>query len=179
MVKSYAKLENKNTNPGYVITQKRPSIETYEQSVKRIVQLEEIKQLLKINKASYKGYKNSRGLIGATALIAWLPTRDKTYELITYRDEKKWGTKRIIDDKSVKMIDKLFPSTFDNYDYKNKHNRIVPNSPCPVLFGIRGTDEKDLVNAKKMIKSEKIKLLSTTVSKTRFFSGIIYIVLKK
>jgi len=115
-IEKYAKLENKNTNPGYVISQRRPSIEVYEWSVKRIVTLEEIKQLLKFHKAYYKGYKNGRGLIGATASIAWLPIHDKTYELITYRDEKKWGTDRTIDDKSVKSIDKLYPSTFDNYD---------------------------------------------------------------
>jgi len=53
-------------------------------------------------------------------------------------------------------MDKKFPSTFDNYDYENKHNRLVPSSPCPVLFGIRGKNEKDLIKAKSMIKSEKI-----------------------
>jgi tRNA(Ile2)-agmatinylcytidine synthase len=71
--------------------------------------------------------------------------------------EDKWGSKRFVDDFSTKKMDKNIPSTFDNYDNLNNHNRIVPNSPCPVLFGIRGTDENDLVNAKKMIKSEKIK----------------------
>lgn len=155
-IEKYAKLENKNTNPGYVISQRRPSIEAYEWSVKRIVPLEEIKQLLKFHKAYYKGYKNGRGLIGATASIAWMPIHDKTYELITYRDEKKWGTDRTIDDKSVKSIDKLYPSTFDNYDYKNKRNRIAPNSPCPILYGLRGDDVEELKKSFYIVKSEPV-----------------------
>jgi tRNA(Ile2)-agmatinylcytidine synthase len=53
-------------------------------------------------------------------------------------------------------MDRKYPSTFDNYDYKNKHNRIVPNSPCPILFGIRGPKEKDLIDAKSIIRSEEI-----------------------
>jgi len=54
-------------------------------------------------------------------------------------------------------MDKLFNSTFDNFDYINEHNRLVPNSPCPVLFGIRGNDEEELINAKSLIKSEEIE----------------------
>jgi len=149
-------LENENTNPGYVIIQRRPSIETYENAVKRIVYLEEIIQLLKLNKAYYKGYKNCRGLIGATASIAWLPIYDKTYELIAYREEKRWGTERIMNDESVKMVDKLCPSTFDNYDYKNNHNRLTPNSPCPILYGIRGDEVNELKKAFCLVKSEPV-----------------------
>lgn len=54
-------------------------------------------------------------------------------------------------------MDKMFFSTFDNFDYKNKHNRLVPSSPCPILYGIRGENSKDLDNAKELIKSEKIE----------------------
>ena len=53
-------------------------------------------------------------------------------------------------------MDKKFPSTFDNYDYKNNHNRLFPSSPCPVLFGIRGDNYKDLEKAKDTIESESI-----------------------
>jgi len=101
--------------------------------------------------------------------------------------QDKWGSKRFVDDHSTKKMDKNFRSTFDNFDLKNNHNRIVPNSPCPVLFGIRGTDEKELVNAKKMIKSEKIKswlifktnqatddhLKKTTINKIKPYQSVI------
>jgi len=76
--------------------------------------------------------------------------------LITYRKKEKWGKKRVIDDNSTITMDKKIKTTFDNYDHKNKHNRLVPNSPCPVLYGIRGDNEKDLIKAKSLIKSEEV-----------------------
>jgi tRNA(Ile2)-agmatinylcytidine synthase len=54
-------------------------------------------------------------------------------------------------------MDRKFGSTFNNYDYKNRVVAISPNSPCPVLFGIRGDDPKDLPKAKNMIESENIE----------------------
>jgi len=152
----YARLDDKKTNSGIVLIKKQPSLKIYEKTVKKIVQLEEIKKFLDSNATYYKGYKNKRGLIGATASVSWKPNRDSTYEIITYREKNKWGTKRYVDDDSTKKMDKKFPSTFDNYDYKNNHNRLVPSSPCPVLFGIRGDNYKDLEKAKDIIKSENI-----------------------
>ena len=106
--------------------------------------------------AYFKGYKNKRGLIGATASVSWDSSKDRTFELIAYRKKDNWGKKRFVDNESTKNMDKSFASTFDNFDYENKHNRLVPSSPCPVLFGIRGDDEKDLIDAKSIINSEKV-----------------------
>lgn len=53
-------------------------------------------------------------------------------------------------------MDKMISSTFDNFDYKNNHNRLVPSSPCPILYGIRGENSKDLDKARELIESEKI-----------------------
>ncbi len=85
-----------------------------------------------------------------------MPKNDRTFELITYRYKEKWGLKRYVDDTTVKKLDKSYPTTFDNYDYINKHNRLTPNSPCPILFGIRGDNIKDLIESYSMIRSEKI-----------------------
>lgn len=156
VIDKYARFEDRLTNPGFVILQEPPSFNIYEKSVKGIVSLKEIEQLLDSLGAEYKGYKNRRGLIGATASIAWFPKHDKTYELITYREENKWGTKRQVDHKSVKKMDETYPSTFDNYDYENLHNRLTPNSPCPVLYGIRGNNVDDLTKASSVVKSEKV-----------------------
>jgi tRNA(Ile2)-agmatinylcytidine synthase len=156
IVNRYARFEDKNTNPGFAILQDQPSFDIYEKTVKEIVSLKDIERLLKSLGAVYKGYKNCRGIIGATASIAWSPLKDKTYELITYREKKKWGTNRTVDADSVKKMDKTCPSTFDNYDYRNKHNRLAPSSPCPVLYGIRGDDEKELIHAHNLVKSEKV-----------------------
>jgi tRNA(Ile2)-agmatinylcytidine synthase len=156
VMRKYARVDDEQTNPGFVLIDEPPSFELYEKTVKEIVSIEETKQLLDSLGAEYKGYKNGRGLIGATASIAWSPRHDKTYELITYREEKKWGTGRVVDNESVKKMDKMCPSTFDNYDYENSHNRLVPNSPCPVLYGIRGENKEELVYASSLITSETV-----------------------
>jgi len=155
-IKKYAQMDDDQTNPGFVLLEEPPPFENYEKAVKEIVSIEETRQLLDSLGADYKGYKNSRGLIGATASVAWSPKHDKTYELIAYREENKWGTKRKVNDESVKNMDKISISTFDNYDYKNNHNRLVPNSPCPILYGIRGENEEELIRAHSLIKSETV-----------------------
>ncbi len=165
IINSNAMLEDDTTNPGVVITNFGLPIELYWQAVREVVKLDEIKKLLKASGAIFKGYKNGRGIIGASAAIAWgsqsaLENRnpklvsnimdkkqsflDHTYELITYREASRWGTVRQVDPNAVKELDKKFPSTFNNYDYENNHVVITPNSPCPVLFGIRGDSVNDL-----------------------------------
>jgi len=156
-INEFSWFEDENTNSGFVLLKKQPDLEIYEKAVKEILSVDEIKSFLKEKKAVFKGYKNCRGLIGATCSIAWNPVKDKTFELIAYRKKDKWGSKRFVDDESVKKMDGLFISTFDNFDYSNNHNRLVPSSPCPLLFGIRGDNSDDLVDAKKMVKSEEVE----------------------
>jgi tRNA(Ile2)-agmatinylcytidine synthase len=156
IVDENARTEDENTNPGIVILNKKPDNKTYKKSVSQVVTVDEIKSYLKSIEADFKGYKNCRGLIGATSAIAWSSLLDKTYELISYRQRRRWGTKRCVDLESVKKMDISCKTTFDNYDYENEHNRLVPNSPCPILYGIRGEDVKDLVKASSIIESEPI-----------------------
>jgi len=156
VVEKNARTEDENTNPGFVILKDQPDGETYKKSVTQIVTIGEIKSFLSSIEADFEGYKNCRGLIGATSAIAWLPLLDRTYELISYRQRKRWGTKRDVDPESVKKMDTSCKTTFDNYDYENKHNRLVPNSPCPILYGIRGEDVKDLVKASSIVESEPV-----------------------
>jgi len=155
-VDAQARIDDENTNPGYVLLLRKPEKKLYWKAVRSIVPLDEVHALLRDHEAVFEGYKNSRGLIGATAAIAWEPL-DKTFELITYRHRKRWGSKRNVDARSVQMMDSQCPSTFDNYDEVNHHNRIVPNSPCPILYGIRGDDIDDLIHASTLVKSEPIE----------------------
>ena len=155
VVDTQASIEDENTNPGYVLLLKKPSRKVYKKAVTKIVTLSEVQHILHNQRALFKGYKNSRGLIGATAAISWRPA-DKTFEFIAYRQKQCWGTKRQINLKSVQQMDKKYASTFDNYDARNQHNRIVPNSPCPILYGIRGDDANDLINASTQVKSEPV-----------------------
>jgi tRNA(Ile2)-agmatinylcytidine synthase len=93
-------------------------------------------------------------VIGATASIAWQGIHDSTFELIAYRRKERWGTERNIDVQTVKELDKQYPSTFDNYDWKHHHINILPNSPCPVLFGIRGDHAAKLFECMHIVHSE-------------------------
>ena len=156
IVEKYAKVEDENTNPGFVVLKSQPDFKVYKNAVTQVVLLDEITALLHKFDADFQGYKNRRGLIGATSSVAWCSSSNETYEIITYREKKKWGTKRSVDDESVKLMDTSYRTTFDNYDYKNNHNRVMPSSPCPILFGIRGDDDKELIDAAAMIKSETV-----------------------
>ncbi|UCE36025.1 MAG: DUF1743 domain-containing protein [Thermoplasmata archaeon] len=154
IMEEHAQFSDKNTNPAFVVMEKKPTPGLYWKAVREVVNLKDVKNILKMGNASYKGYKNQRGLIGATSAISWHP-RDRTYEVIVYREKNRWGTKRRVDTHSVIEMDRKFPSTFNNYDMHNKVVAITPNSPCPVLFGIRGDKPRDLLKAKDSIKSEK------------------------
>ena len=156
VVEEVARLDDENTNSGIVILEEKIDYDEYLKAVRKVVRIDETKKVLSKKNAFFKGYKNMRGLIGATASIAWNNQKDRTFELIAYREKQKWGSERFVDNKSTVEVDSSFPSTFDNFDSKNKHNRLVPSSPCPVLFGIRGDISNDLIKAKSMIKSEKI-----------------------
>jgi tRNA(Ile2)-agmatinylcytidine synthase len=142
-----------NTNPGFVVSGRRPSPNFYWRTVREIVPIASAeKEIAKAGGVAGK-FKSGRGIIGATAAMAWRP-RDLTFEVLSYRKEGNIGRKREIDRKSVEQIEKAFPTTFHNIDSDTGHIAIAPGSPCPVLFGIRGDDPTDLVRARTMIESE-------------------------
>ena len=154
LVEEFALFDEENTNPGIVISKEQLPNELYWNAIRKVVTVDEIVEQLDTLNTWYKGYKNRRGLIGASAALSWNDTFDRTFEIIKYRLEKRWGTKRIINESSVKMMNDQCPSTFDNYDALNQHISIAPNSPCPVLFGIRGDDNDVLPYCSELIESE-------------------------
>jgi tRNA(Ile2)-agmatinylcytidine synthase len=82
---------------------------------------------------------NGMGIVGAAASLGFNERHDHTYELIAYRRPESWGTRRRVEDSSVREIDsRLFPHTFNNYDYQKKKVLIAPHGPDPVFVGIRG-----------------------------------------
>ncbi len=152
VVEKLAMFGDAKTNPGLILTTHKPPPSLYWAAVRGIVQLD---SHLKKSKPDFnKGWKNRRGLIGAISAAAWRP-RDRTHELIAYREKKKWGMPRRIDATGVMKMDRKITSTFNNYDYEERHMAFAPASPCPILYGIRGDVEGDLPKASTMIKSEK------------------------
>lgn len=155
-VEKYADLESDGTDPGIVFVneeQRAALVEHYWKTLKEIVDLEEAYRLCSELGIKYKAYKEGRGLIGALAAVGADKSTLKTYELIAYRTPDNWGKPRMIDEESVKKMDHFTrPFTFDNYDYEKDCIRIAPNTPCPVLLGIRSLDDKHAVIAYKMLK---------------------------
>ena len=144
-----------NTNPGVVVVEHRPDPSFYWQAVRDFCEIDDAVKILDAAGARYHGYKNRRGLIGATAAVASeLP--DPTFELLAYRKPNLWGSMRTVDKKSLFAAqDATFPHTWDTVDKENDVVVCVPHTPDPVLFGIRGESPSWVMLARSMIQSEK------------------------
>ncbi|MBN1234630.1 MAG: DUF1743 domain-containing protein [Methanotrichaceae archaeon] len=148
-----------NTNPGLVIAEEVTEKMTafYRRAVTEILEIKEAKKLLDEEGIWYRGFKKGRGLIGALAAIG-ADLSDYTYELVAYRERSRWGTPRSIDERSVWRGDALtYPRTWDTVDHHNNRVVFAPHSGDPVLFGIRGSDEKAILEAFQTIKSEPVE----------------------
>jgi tRNA(Ile2)-agmatinylcytidine synthase len=140
-------------SPGLVVSLRKPSQRLYWEAVRGIVEKAGTMDELRRIGAEHVGWEGGRGLIGASAAMAWRP-HDSTYEIITYRQPERWGTPRQLDDASVRDMDLNFPSTFNNFDHRTARRAISPHTPCPVLFGVRGDDAKELTSAVFSLRSE-------------------------
>ncbi len=153
VLEKVARFECDKTNPGIVASNSRPPPSLYWEAVRGVVRLDRVEHALRVSGAKWKKYKSGRGVIGAAAAMSWRP-RDRTWEVIAYRAPSRWGKPRDIDPRSVIEMDKRTTRTFNNYDYETGHVAIAPGSPCPILFGIRGDSQAELLKARTMIRGE-------------------------
>lgn len=165
-VEKMAVMSDENTNPGIVFIDDQSLLFKEDlhdfsfRGVRDVLEIHEAKELINRCGIDHKGYKNQRGLIGALAaagfMLCGLP--DFTYELIAYRDPKKWRSPREIDEESVwKASEATYPDTWDTVDVENKRIVFAPHSLDPILFGIRGKNENVVRTAFSMIKSEHVE----------------------
>jgi tRNA(Ile2)-agmatinylcytidine synthase len=153
LVRRWSVFDDATTNPAFAILRRPPSPSLYWRTVREVVSQREARAAA-AHLGILRGYKNGRGVIGATAALAWRP-HDRTYEVLAYRHPSLWGLKREVDPSSVREMDAAFSSTFNNYDYLNDKVVIAPRSPCPVLLGIRGDRPRDLPLAMRMVRGER------------------------
>ncbi len=163
-VKEMAVFSDENTNPGVVFIE--GTSENMEKDLARfsmravqdVLEIREAEELLSRHGIGHRGFKNKRGLIGALAAAGFALTGmpDFTYELIAYREKKKWGTPREIDEDSVWHAAST-PGTWDTVDHENRRIVFAPHSPDPILFGIRGSSESAIRRAFSLIKSEPVE----------------------
>jgi len=148
-----------NTNPGLVIAEEvtERMRAFYRSAVTEILTIDSARRLLEEEGIWYRGFKKGRGLIGALAAVGADGT-DWTYELIAYRERKRWGTPRFIDTATVWEADRLtYPLTWDTVDHHNQRVVFAPHSADPVLFGIRGSDPAAIKRAFDVIRSEPVE----------------------
>jgi tRNA(Ile2)-agmatinylcytidine synthase len=155
LVEELADFSCENTNPGLVVIEQKPDPAFYRKAVTDFCTLVEAEDLLVSLDARFRGWKNRRGLIGATAAVASeLP--DRTSEILVYREPARFGTQRSVDRRSLFDAEAAtFPHTWDTVDVANEVVVCVPHTPDPVLFGIRGESPQWVTAARKMIESER------------------------
>ena len=143
-----------NTNPGVVVSEGPLDPAFYRMAVTDFCTVDEAIAIIDNAGALYKGWKNRRGLIGATAAVA-SELSDRTYEILVYRQPERFGTLRSVDRQSLFDAEAAtFPHTWDTVDAVNGVVVCVPHTPDPVLFGIRGTSPRWVMAARQIVSSE-------------------------
>jgi tRNA(Ile2)-agmatinylcytidine synthase len=155
LVEELADFSCENTNPGLVVVEKRPEPAFYEKAVKDFCEIDDALKILDEVGARYRGWKNRRGLIGATAAVS-SRFDDWTSEILVYREPGRFGTPREVDRASLFAAEAAtFPHTWDTVDRVNDVVVCVPHTPDPVLFGIRGESPRQVMAARKLVVSEQ------------------------
>lgn len=143
-----------NTNPGVVVADRKIDPAFYQKAVTDFCTVEEAIAILDAAGARYQGWKNRRGLIGATAAVASVLS-DTTSEILVYRQPERFGTPREVDKASLFAAEAAtFSHTWDTVDVANNVVVCVPHTPDPVLFGIRGTSPQWVMAARQRVRSE-------------------------
>lgn len=147
-----------NTNPAIVFLEDNsitPEIQLFaKRALHEMLSIDEAISLLNKIGADYNFIGNGRGLIGALASCV-LELEDFTYELIVYRSHNKRGIKFVTEQGAIDIEKKYSPRIFSSYDFENQRMVISPHSDCPILYGLRGESVDILLEASKLIQSEK------------------------
>ncbi len=147
-----AELQEEETNPGIVASEKKFDPSFYWKAVREEVTIAEAERFINQQGGSFRKVKNGRGIIGSAAAISW-PGSNVTYEVLNYRfpsgesigSERKMG--------AAVMADGI-EGSFNNIDHSNNYAAIFPKERTPVVFGVRGTDPDALLNGCNRIIEE-------------------------
>ena len=152
VVEEMAVLDEHDTNPGIVFSTSEFDSSFYWKAVREEVSIHEAEAFVTEQGGEYRKFKNGRGIIGATAAMAW-PAKQVTYEFLAYRfpnglpvaPDLKLGVARLADQ---------IPGSFNNIDNRNNHAAIFPRERTPVVLGIRGTQPESLLDKAPEIVAE-------------------------
>jgi tRNA(Ile2)-agmatinylcytidine synthase len=152
------------TNPGAVISEARPDavskdfVGVARRAVGEYVELDAVRAALATADVRTIERGTGRGLVGATAAVGAFRAFDTwTYECISYREHKRWGSQRAVDRDSVfAAAEAAYPTVWDTVDREEGTAVCVPRTPCPILHGIRGDDPRAVRAVAEGIDSEPV-----------------------
>lgn len=152
VVEELAVLDEPDTNPGIVVSDKYLPENFYWRAVKEEVSIPEAEAFLVESKAKFAKLKNGRGIIGAAASLSW-PSKMRTFETLVYRNSSGKNPLNSMKLEVANRADQI-PGTFNNIDRKNGYAAIFPKERTPVMLGIRGIDERPILAEIDKILSE-------------------------
>lgn len=170
LINEYAMLENERTEPGAVFVNSEDNylmeilLKFSMKVMKDIVTIGEADRVVSKYRIPHLRFKSGRGLIGALASVG-MNLNDFTIEKIAYRRPVVFGTEREYDKDSFFEADsKTYPETWDTVDWHNRVVVCIPNSPDPVLFGIRGDSLEAIDRAFSIVKTEPVDKTMTFIT---------------
>jgi len=143
------------TDPDLVATDRRLPAELYWRAVREVVPVAATRRTLERAGAWWRTRTSERGLVGAAAAVAW-SGHHPTWEVTAYRQPSRWGEPRQVDATSVRRAAGRFPGLFLSDDPRTRRLLVAPHSPCPILYGLRGTDPASLLGAAREVRSEPV-----------------------
>lgn len=143
------------TDPALVAVRGRLPARLYYRAVREIVPVDETRRYLESVGAEIHAEGDGRGLVGASAAIAW-PGRRVTWELLAYRPVAREGARRKVDAESVRRTARRHPELFLCHDPRTRRLLVTPHTPCPILFGLRGVRPASPLAAFREVRSEPV-----------------------
>ena len=143
------------TDPALVAVRRKLPARLYYRAVREIVPIEETRRYLRSVGAVVHAEGDGRGLVGASAAIAW-PGRRVTWELIAYRPVAREGARRKVDVSSVRAAARRHPALFLCHDPRTRRLLVTPHTPCPILYGLRGVQPASPLKARRIVRSEPV-----------------------
>lgn len=142
-----------DSDPGIVIADRRPSPDFYRKGVTRVMKRSEVEDEIARIGARKLEWGCGRGIIGCVCGLAWEPG-DRTFELLVYRPQERWGTEREFDPSTIERAEHEIGSSFNSWEDRSRKVAMVPGTPCPVMYGFRGDVPNDLILGHGIIKTE-------------------------
>lgn len=164
LIEDLAEVADSNTQPGLVVApgdsdSVSDSVADFaRRAVRERLTLGEALDITETAGYSHEGWSGGRGRIGALAAIgAHAAFSEWTAELIAYREPERWGTRRTVDADSVfAAANAAYPAAWDTVDRETGDLVCVPNTPGPILYGIRGDDPETVRRVSDGIESESV-----------------------